>query len=109
MSPHASDPDPFEIAHIVARFAGEEGHDHPRQKVTRWLGDHHEDKVGAFNEAYALRYRGYNSPHAAVLGALSDVLGDDITTRRIYLDVCCSAADLATKYSAAPLAALATP
>lgn len=53
MSPHASDPDPFEVAHIVARFAGEEGHDHPRQRVVRWLEDHgHHNKVAEFNEAY---------------------------------------------------------
>ncbi len=43
--------DTHEVDHLIGRLAGE-GPAHPRQKIVRWLEDHHGD-VGCFNRLYA--------------------------------------------------------
>ena len=49
-----SNDDPYETAHLVARLAGEEGPEHPRQKIARWLkGGGRGDDIARFNQLYA--------------------------------------------------------
>ena len=45
----------YEVAHLIARLAGEEGPDHPRQKAVRWLeasGASAQDIAG-FNQRFS--------------------------------------------------------
>lgn len=65
---------PYEIAHLVARLAGEEGPGHPRQKAVRWLESHGLGaKVGGFNQDYVTVRpgNGLSRTHVAVHHTLS--------------------------------------
>lgn len=65
----------YDIAHIVARIAGEEGRDHPRQKaVARLRARGLEDRVADFNKSYDRHSRDYLPPRDAVDRAISDTL-----------------------------------
>lgn len=51
--PQTDEPN-YEVAHLVARLAGEEGPDHPRQKAARWLARNgHAPELAEFNYRYA--------------------------------------------------------
>ena len=65
-----------EVDHVVARLAGEEGRDHPRQKAVAWL-EEHGCGISAFNEAFGSRMRGFNTAATATFGALYDAFGPD--------------------------------
>ena len=54
-----SDDHTYEVAHLVARLAGEEGPGHPRQKVVRWLEVNDLGaEVAKFNQSYAQGHGG---------------------------------------------------
>ena len=68
----ATDGPRYDIAHIVARIAGEEGRDHPRQRLARWLrAEGLEQLIGPLNRAYAKRtdFERRVSPTSAVHSA----------------------------------------
>ena len=68
---------PYETARLVARLAGEEGPDHPRQISARWLeASGYGAKVGRFDQAYHQNMRGFSTDHIATFAALQCVLGD---------------------------------
>ena len=49
----------YEIAHIQARLAGEEGADHPRQRLCAFLErEGHRDRIARANEFYEFLCRG---------------------------------------------------
>ena len=76
----ATDGPRYDIAHIVARIAGEEGRDHPRQKLVRWLrAEGLEQLIGPLNRAYAQRtdIERRNAPASAVFAACRSC--DDLT------------------------------
>lgn len=82
-----------EVDHTVARLAGEEGPEHPRQKAACRIEKHGgEGQIAQFNVAYSTRMRGYNTPGTATFGALADTLGL-AEARRVYRShVTCDAA-----------------
>ena len=68
----------YEIAHLVARLAGEEGHDHPRQKAARWLcGNGSPAELAEFNCRYARAtdFARRLSPWGTVISAARVVIG----------------------------------
>lgn len=76
---------PNEIAHLIARLAGEEGPDHPRQKAVAWLeADGRSAEVAKFNKRYRQNMPGFSTNYIATFAALRGVLRDD-EARRVYL------------------------
>lgn len=53
---------PYEVAHVVARLAGEDP-EHPRQRAVRWLESHacQPKTIAAFNRKYEETHR--SQPH----------------------------------------------
>ena len=76
---------PNEIAHLIARLAGEEGPDHPRQKAAAWPeADGRGAEVAGFNKRYRQSMSEDSTGHFPTYVALKGILrGADAP--RIYL------------------------
>ena len=84
-----SDDRSYEVAHLVARFAGEEGPEHPRQRAVRWLETNDLGaEVAKFNQSYA---RGHGGKLYKTLVAFRDALRragyGSAETQRVLHDV----------------------